>query len=403
MSIAEPANTPTQPTSADRPLRVVQYLELVRFELGGVTRAVLDMTRVMADLGHQITLLTHDAQDVPREWAERAEGEPGARAITIPRVRPGAVLPEAAERALRGADVVHLHTPWLIDNVFLATRLRKLGKPYVLTVHGMLDDWCMAQKPMKKRLFLALAGGRLLRGAAAVHFTAEAERAQSQPWCGGPRCTPIVLPLIFDTEPYEQLPGPDEARQRFGVAEGERVVLYLGRLDAKKGVEHLVRAAPSIFEKHPKAVVLLAGPDRGEYPDMLRRLIAELGLGERVRLVGPVTGELKTSLYQLADVFVLPTSQENFGFVLIESMACATPVVTTKGTDIWQELEAAGARIGTQDARAVAEGVNGVLSMPEAERRALGERGRAWTLQRFEMRTLSAEYERLYRTILAGR
>src|SRR5690606_36946062 len=81
------------------------------------------------------------------------------------------------------------------------------------------------------------------------------------------------------------------------------------------------------------------------YVAHLEQLARSRGVAERIRFVGMISGPLKLSLYQSADVFVLPTHQENFGLVLIEALACGTPVVTTRGVDIWPELEAAGVRI----------------------------------------------------------
>ena len=109
-----------------------------------------------------------------------------------------------------------------------------------------------------------------------------------------------------------------------------------------------------------------------------------------------VRGDVKLSLYELADVFVLPTYQENFGLVLPEALACGTPVVTTRGTDIWRELAAAGAWIVEQNPPAIAAAVAELLAS-EQLRTDLGVRGRQFVRDWLAEDKVSAGYEQMYR------
>jgi glycosyltransferase involved in cell wall biosynthesis len=128
---------------------------------------------------------------------------------------------------------------------------------------------------------------------------------------------------------------------------------------------------------------------------MLRALAGAHGSGDHVRFLGLVTRPLKLSLYEAADVFALPTHGENFGLVLPESLACGTPIVTTKGTDIWPELQAAGARLCTTDPASIADAIASLLADPPLARE-LGRRGREWVLSFLDPDRLAGEYERLY-------
>ena len=92
-----------------------------------------------------------------------------------------------------------------------------------------------------------------------------------------------------------------------------------------------------------ECTLLIAGEGERAYTAELKKLVADLELHDRVHFLGHVSGELKLSLYQAADIFALPTSQENFGFVFPEALASGTPIITTKGVDIWAELKAGGA------------------------------------------------------------
>jgi glycosyltransferase involved in cell wall biosynthesis len=371
---------------------------VIQLEKGGVVRALLDLCPVLAAAGHEVTLLTGDDADAPEPW-RRGEAD-CPRVVRIPRPSLGGLfLGSAAMRVVRShlqdADILHLHGMWDPCHVQIAAAARAAGLPYVYTIHGMLDDWCMAQRGLKKRLYLALFGRRMLHGAAAVHCTAQAELDQSRKWF--PRGRGAVVPLILDLAPFRELPGPGPARARFPQLETDRpVLLFLSRLHYKKGVELLIRAADRLRRDQIDCLVLIAGSGDRDYEAKLKHLVAELALEDRVHLPGFVSGVEKVSLFQAADVFVLPTSQENFGFVLFEALAATTPVVTTRGPDTWPELEASGgALIVAQDVDAVADAVRTILDDHE-RRDAMGRAGREWVFEHLSGGSVAASLERLY-------
>ncbi|GAB4385231.1 MAG: glycosyltransferase [Phycisphaerales bacterium] len=388
---------------ASRAMKLLHYLTRFNLADGGVVRAVLDMCALLADRGHEVEVLTCDDSDVPESWKQAKSGVPRVSKIPPPAL-PGGLFSRSQLAPLRAkvrqAEVVHLHACWTTSNNQLARMAGASGTPYVLSVHGMLDDWCMAQKTLKKRIYLALGGRRTLEEAALVHCTAEAELEQSRKWY--PRGTGIVVPLIFDLEPYRKLPGPGPAEASFGpdgtgdIDPNRPVVLFLSRLHFKKGVDVLVHAAAELKRRGVIFRVLIAGTGEPDYERQIRSLIDRLGLGDDVRLLGLVTGVTKVSLYERAAVLALPTSQENFGFVFPESLACRTPVVTTRGVDIWAELEASGgAVIVERTAEAFAEAIASLLA-DEDRRQVMGERGRAWVLEHLDPNAIAARFEQMY-------
>ncbi len=376
---------PTQP--------VLHYLPRVRLAEGGVVRAVVDLCDALARENLPVTLVTADDADVPAIWPVTPEN------ITILKIaRPlGAFGPITAPLldAIRLASVVHLHTPWDRGNLAVARAARRAGKPYILSVHGMLDDWCMSQRSIKKRLYLALAGRRLLEQAAALHCTARAEWSQGRRWA--PNAVGVVAPLVFDLADYADLPGSAPAVARWpALAHDRPAVLILSRIHYKKGADVFIDAAGLLRSLGADADFFIAGPGDDADISALREQARRLGVADRVHFLGMVTGVEKVSLYQAADVFVLPTSQENFGFVFFEALAAGTPVVTTRGVDTWPELtDSGGAIITTRDAREIADAAASLLADP-ARRAAMGAAGRAWTLERFAPGAVIREYIDLY-------
>ena len=386
-------------------MKIVQYMSRMKLEDGGVVRAVLDLCGALAARGHDVTLLACDSSDVPLTWHSGGDGLPRVHTVQgrsgpLPRLTQPATLD--AQRIIQQADVLHLHVPWDPICIQLGRIARQAGVPYLVGIHGMLDDWSMKQKSLKKRLYLAIKGRRFLEQAAAVHCTAQAEREQSEKWY--PKGRPVVLPLIFDLEEYIDLPGPQLARQAFASvipSTDEPVLLFLSRLHPKKQVDLLIEAAGELRRRGVSFKLLIAGTGDEPYEAQLRQLVKERALTEQIAFVGFVTGKEKVSLYQAAHLFVLPTHQENWGFVLLESLACGTPVITTKGVDIWPELESTGgAVIADASPDAIADAIVALLS-DDPRRQSMGVKGRDWVLRNLTVERVLDRYEQLYREISA--
>ena len=386
-------------------MKIVQYMSRMKLEDGGVVRAVLDLCGALAARGHDVTLLACDSSDVPLTWHSGGDGLPRVHTVQgrsgpLPRLTQPATLD--AQRIIQQADVLHLHVPWDPICIQLGRIARQAGVPYLVGIHGMLDDWSMKQKSLKKRLYLAIKGRRFLEQAAAVHCTAQAEREQSEKWY--PKGRPVVLPLIFDLEEYIDLPGPELARQAFASvipSTDEPVLLFLSRLHPKKRVDLLIEAAGELRRRGVSFKLLIAGTGDEPYEAQLRQLVMERALTEQIAFVGFVTGKEKVSLYQAAHLFVLPTHQENWGFVLLESLACGTPVITTKGVDIWPELESTGgAVIADASPDAIADAIVALLS-DDPRRQSMGVKRRDWVLRNLRVEHVLDSYEQLYREISA--
>jgi glycosyltransferase involved in cell wall biosynthesis len=398
---SEIADSPNSGSPAAAPLSIVHFFPRIRREEGGVVQAILDLCQLMVQAGHHVTLATCDGPDLPAAWRE-----PGSNPRAVILDRSSWIASRLSAKGLaqfqslvRSADVVHLHTPWELSNLQVAKLLPREGVPYIVTVHGMLDDYCMEQKSLKKRTFLALGGRKLFSGATTVHFTAAAEKEQATPWIPG-NYQSVVQACAIDFAPYETLPGTGPAIASFPLLKADsHKILFLSRLHPKKGVEHLIEAVAILCQKNKNLQLLIAGPGEEAYTQQLKELAQTSGIAPITHFLGMVRGDVKLSLYELADVFVLPTHQENFGLVLPEALACGTPVVTTRGTDIWRELSEAGAKIVDNEPRALAAAIGDILA-DEAKRTQLGRQGREYVRNWLAEDKVRAGYERMYSNVI---
>ena len=380
---------------SDAPLRILHYVPTTRFSVGGTVRAAMDICSVLARRGHHVTWLTADATDVPDDWNEETENTPFA-VETAPLRRLGRLDRASLELAaglVAQADVVHIHALWCLSNPQLAALCHRCQTPTVVSIHGMLDDWSMAVRGTKKKLFLRTVIRPMIARARAMLATAEEERRQATKWL--PQ-DPVVIPLVMDMAPYDRLPGPELAREQFGESDRPKI-LFLSRVHEKKSIETLIEAAAILRDRSIDIRLMIAGTGDDRYLADMQRLAEKRGVDDRTEFLGMVVGDLKLSLYEMADVFALATQQENFGLVYPEAMLCGTPVITTRGTDIWRELEEAGMSIAERTPAAFADGIQALLQ-DQGALEAKGRRGREYVQNWLAPDLIAEQYESLYRT-----
>ena len=385
-------------------MRILHYLQTVRLLAGGPPRAMIDLASAMHDRGHDVMVSTTDDRDVPSQWS--ADAGPSVLTLSCSpgpsRRLCGAAL-HALAAAVARSDVVHLHGVWESTNLQVAAACRRRGVPYVVSLHGMLDDWAMGRKSFRKRLHLLVAGRRYLRGAARIHCTAQGELEQAGRRVGG--LSAEVVPNLVDLAPYSASPNGDEARRRWPALGCDLAkVLFLGRVHPTKGVTILIDAIATLRRWGRRIHLVIAGAGDSDYETRVRRQIEDLGMQSEVTWTGFVDGELKRSLYAACDLLALPTSQENFGLVLFEALAAGTPVVTTSVVDTREELVRSGGGVIVPHC---VEGFVAAIQTLAACRRdaaAMGEAGREWVLRTLSVDRIATRFETLYTAAVgAGR
>lgn len=368
------------------PLSVLHVLDSLD-PFGGASVACVRLATPTAKLPNfNVAIASHQP---PQPWA------PGTFDPFAMHLWKGEVDRDMLRSALEAADVVHLHGIWDPVLRLAGAICAALGKPYVLTPHGMLADWPMSQKPLKKRFYLATLGHRLLRDVHTVHFTAEQEREQSQPRLGHGRVwvAPLINDLSADLDASEHLsprtPPTDPSLPA--------TALFLSRLNNKKGPDRAI----DMLRDLPNVELWIAGRDDPTYRAQLQQRAESIGVHDRIRWIGEVDEAEKRRLYQTAHVFVLPTHQENFGQVLVEAMANRLPVVTTRNVDIWRELESGGAVIAEETPRVFADAVRQLLGDPDgcADR---STRGHAFVRDWLNVEAGLKQYQAWYRAIATG-
>jgi len=390
-------------------MKIAHYILRYWFADGGPIRAITDLSNACAAQGHELTLLTTDDFQAPEEWKKNSKETFNP---TTPRIRllPKPSLPlglfdgaamKQARLALEACDVLHLHGVWVPSALQLANLAQKMRKPYVLSVRGMLDDWSMAQQALKKKVYLSIGAKRMLERAAWVHCTAEFELEQAKKWF--PKGRGMVIPNLMELKSFTAMPGPELARQKFPqLQNGLPSVLFLSRIHVKKGIELLIEASARLRATGLDHNVMIAGDGDAAYVESLKKHAASLNMADRVAFLGMVTGKDKLSLFEACRLFVLPTYQENFGFVFYESLGAGVPLITTPDVDTWPELKASGgALIVERSVDKYVTAMREMLSDPDRCKR-MGQAAKAWLFENMDPLKLAKRYEEMYQSAVKG-
>ena len=296
-------------------------------------------------------------------------------------------------------DVVHVHALFSFASDLVAWLARRRRVPYVIRPLGVLNRYGMrARRPWLKRLSLRLVEGPLLRDAAAVHFTSQAE-AEEAAELGIPM-RGVVIPLGVEI----LAPGDREVLlARLPALRNCRVLLYLSRVDPKKNLEALIDAFAELVVDAPDLRLLVCGAGDAGHVASLKARAETRGVAGRIEWAGEVRGDEKASAFALADLFVLPSHSENFGIAVVEAMAAGVPVVVSEGVPLADRIVDAGAgwRCGT-DAVSVEGAIRQAL-VAEVDRPAVGERARELVRAEYSVEAMGRRLKALYEQILEGR
>jgi glycosyltransferase involved in cell wall biosynthesis len=383
------------------------------YELGGPPVKVETLASGLARRGHEITVLTTDWGYQDRRKQDPADAAAksiwgwtreklGVKSIYLPaRIRYRSLTwnPAATQfcRVQLGQfEVVHIFGLYDLLGPTVARECRKCKIPYVVEPIGMFVP--IVRSIFLKRLYHALFGKEMLRGAAAMIATAEQELEELA--AGGIPRERIVLRRNGVIVP-DQFPAKGAFREKFGVPRSAQMVLFLGRLSAKKSPEMLLEAIaqlPAEISGRPVWLVF-AGPDQDGMRLRLDALARKHSIKNRLVFSGAIFSETKWAAYRDADVFVLPSQNENFGNTAAEAAACGTPVVVTESCGI-APLIAGKAGIAVRHETAELAGAVQAILESESLRARFSEGGKL-AAARMSWQEPVEEMEKLYSRLAA--
>jgi glycosyltransferase involved in cell wall biosynthesis len=371
------------------------------YAFGGVVSAVEGMAGALHRRGHTLTVLTTDALSRHERWTDAPETvRDGVRVVRVRNVSPwlrGALnlsspagMGRALRRLLPGVDIVHLHEFRTVENL-LTLRALPPALPVVLSPHGTLT--LATGRSRLKQAWDRLLSPRLARRIQHLLALTQQEAADALAvWqsFGGQLPPFSVVPNGIDPAQFERLPSDRAFRQKHRLRD-DRVILFLGRLHARKGVLALAQAFLQV--NLPGTRLVFAGPDEG-----MRGALLALQ-DERIVLTGYLNAAERLEALAAADVFVLPATGEGLSMAALEALAAGLPVILSPGCNLPEVAAAEAGLIVLPQPAALAAALQGLWFDADLRRR-MSARARHLAQTAFTWDSVAQRLEAAYQKLL---
>ena len=386
-------------------LRVVHVGISIQGGIGGPARSITALGGALTRQGCRVDLVTVDwgkafGQAIPID--NRALHVHVARGFfwKYPRLWLSPGFGRFLGQIAAKADLIHNDGIWLGMARASSAVSRKLGIPEVVSIRGELTPASLRTSAWKKAVVRRLYADRNLRRAACLHALTEREAADIRAY--GLTNPIAIIPNGIDLASFDALPPRGQAAQRWPGLAGKKLVLFLGRIHPIKGLDYLMHAWCELAKRFDGWHLVIAGPDEVGQQAQLEDTLRQGGAGGSVTFTGPAYGADQKALLAAADVFVLPSFSEGFSMSLLEALACRLPAVFTPGCNFNQAADAAAGRVAAPTAEAFGAALAELMSLPDAQRRDMGLRGRKLVEENYSWDHVAGQMAAVYRWLVGG-
>jgi glycosyltransferase involved in cell wall biosynthesis len=300
---------------------------------------------------------------------------------------------------IKNFDLILIHSLYSFPAFAGGTLARLYHKPYLIIPHGALEPVLRAKNRIIKDIYHFIYANKMLSKADSIIFNHEYDRKESN--IDNLKARSVIIPLGFNNIAFIGQKKKGEFRRKFLSGYQGPLVLFLGRLNLKKGVDLLIDAFAKVMIKNQDCLLVLVGnADPSSYQEQVKTWIHNNKLEDNVILTGPLYGEDKINAYSDADIFVMPSLSENFGYTLFEAMASRIPVIVSDTVSYSQEVSNSKAGIVIRrNSEDFALAILQLLSNKDM-RISMGENGRRLT-QNYSWDAFGKKFDRLARAILS--
>jgi glycosyltransferase involved in cell wall biosynthesis len=381
-------------------MKVLIVIPAVGLVYGGTSKVVFELAQALGDRNLQVDVVTTNANgstnlEVPLcTW----QPEKSYRIQYFPRWRLNEYkfsysLTTWLFQHVGGYDLVHTISLFTYP-VAIAHWLCQLKKiPYIASPHGMLDPWALGYKAWKKKAYYTLIERPILCKASTIQMLSQAE-AEGIHSLRLP--TPLaIIPNGVHRRDFEALPDPELFYQNFPSLRSKTLILFLGRIDPKKGLDLLASAFAQIHAQFPETHLVVAGPDNTGFLSTAQSYFEQAGCLKAVTFTGMLTGALKHATLAAVRLYVAPSYSEGFSMSVLEGMASGLPCIFTTGCNFPEAAIANAADVVEIDAEAIAKAMRRRLVDSEAAK-ALGQRAHQFILQHYTWDQIAGKLHQAY-------
>lgn len=381
------------------------------YSYGGPLQVAYNLSKNLVSLGHEVTVYTTDVLDKTHRnnYAENPEFLDGIeiyrfknisnRLASIYRISCAPLLAFALDRNIAKYNIVHCHEYRSYEAIILHHYAKKYHIPYVIQAHGSVLP--TFEKQWLKKIFDLIWGTRILKDASKLIAVSNIEKEQYLTM-GIHENKIEIIPNGIDITEYERLPKYGEFRKKYGIATDEKIILYLGRLHKRKGIDFLINSFSCLLNLNQEVILVIAGPDDG-FLDNLLKLVRKLGIKDRILFTGYLSKVEKYEVLVDADLLVYPGILEIFGLVPFEAILCGTPVIVTDDCGCGEIIKEAqcGFLVTFGDTQELCNILGNVL-LNSNETKAKTQRGQLFIQTSLNWETISIKERNLYADCLCN-
>ena len=297
---------------------------------------------------------------------------------------------------VKAYDIVHTHTLFspLIKLACSITDFQ--GVSYLMTPHGMLEPWALQYKAWKKRLYYVLLEKQALDNSVAIQSLTPVEVKQIK---GLGFHKLVLVPNGINFEKFKGSPSPFLFYESFPNLKDKNIILFLGRIDPKKGLDLLARSFAKVIQTHENTHLVVAGPDSIGFLPNVKVFFDKAQCAHQVTFTGMLSGDLKWSALAVAQAYVAPSYSEGFSISILEGMSSGLPCVIPTGCNFPEAAKANAAKVVDIQADAIAQALIEFLSDPLAAK-VMGDRARQFVLDHYTWDSIAAQLIEVYTAIL---
>lgn len=367
-------------------MRVLIFTPYMGAYYGGIPKAVHELSTTIGSQGVAVDLITSDANNMEKltvplnQWIQ--EKHYRIRYFSCWHRQDFVMswsLISWLFNHVSDYDLVHTNTVFAPIVLFVQWICQLRQVPYVMTPHGMLEPWALLYKGWKKRIYYQLFEKKALQHASFIQVIANSE-AKHIKALGFHRL--VVASNGIHRQEFKDELNPELFYQKFPKTRDKTLILFLGRIDPKKGLDLLAPAFAKIYNKFSHTHLVIAGPDTSGFLQQAKNYFTQTGCIDAVTFTGMVTGELKHAALAAANLYVAPSYSEGFSMSVLEGMASGLPCIITTGCNFPEAAVANVAHIVDINTDAIADALINCLNYPQ-QAKAMGTRAHEFILQNY--------------------
>ncbi|MEA5620808.1 glycosyltransferase [Cronbergia sp. UHCC 0137] len=371
---------------------------------GGPSKSVLELTRSIGRKGVSVDIVTTNANgskiiDVPlltwiKENNYRIQYFPYWNFLDY---KFSFSLTYWLFKNVRDYDLVHTNAifSYPVLPAYWSCQIHKI--PYIATPRGMLEPWALAYKSWKKKLYFNLLEKPALQKANSIQMLASIEAKRIKSLHLKPSL--VIIPNGIDGKDFETLSNPEIFYNQFPETRNKTLIIFLGRIDPKKGLDLLAPAFAKAYQKFPQTRLILVGPDNTGFLPTAESYFSKAGCINAVTFTGMLTGEMKYAALAAANIYVAPSYSEGFSMSVLEGMASGLPCVITTGCNFPEAATAKVASVVEINTEQITKALIELLENP-LQAKEMGDRARKFILENYTWDQVAAKLVKVYSDII---